>query len=201
MLPLLAHPAAALAYLAVAFALVFVWPTLRLKLATGVNAIVLPAGDTADAFVGRWFKATMAGLFLMTGTAAILPDVAPALGAIAMPWAETRLIAGWTILGAALVWVFIAQVQMGASWRIGIDERPTELRANGLFARSRNPIFLGMRVMLLGLFLVMPNGWSLAFLPLGEVLMQLQVRFEEVHLAKLHGETYRAYSLRVPRWI
>ena len=43
MLSLLPHSAAAFAYLAVAFTLVFVWPTLRLKLATGVNAIVLPA--------------------------------------------------------------------------------------------------------------------------------------------------------------
>ena len=201
MLSLLAHPAAAFAYLTVAFTLVFVWPTLRLKLATGVNAIVLPAGDTADAFVGRWFKATMAGLFLMTGLAAILPDAPPVLGAIALPWPETRLIAGWAVLSAALVWVFLAQVQMGASWRIGIDERPTELRANGLFALSRNPIFLGMRVMLLGLFLIIPNGWSLAFLLLGEVLMQLQVRFEETHLARLHGEAYAAYIVRVPRWI
>jgi protein-S-isoprenylcysteine O-methyltransferase Ste14 len=201
MLSLLPHSAAAFAYLAVAFTLVFVWPTLRLKLATGVNAIVLPAGDTADAFVGRWFKATMAGLFLMTGLTAALPDAAPALGAIALPWPEIRLIAGWAVLGAALVWVFVAQVQMGASWRIGIDKRPTELRANGLFARSRNPIFLGMRMMLLGLFLVMPTGWSLTFLMLGEVLMQLQVRFEEAHLARLHGETYRAYVARVPRWI
>ena len=201
MLSLLAHPAAALAYLAVAFTLVFVWPTLRLKLATGVNAIVLPAGDTADAFVGRWFKATMAGLFLMTGLATFLPDAAPALGAIALPSPEIRLFAGWALLSAALVWVFIAQVQMGASWRIGIDERPTDLRANGLFARSRNPIFLGMRVMLLGLFLVLPNGWSLAFLLLGEVLMQLQVRFEEAHLDRLHGDAYRAYCLRVPRWL
>jgi protein-S-isoprenylcysteine O-methyltransferase Ste14 len=91
---------------------------------------------------------------------------------------------------------------MGASWRIGIDRsRRTELVQAGVFGVSRNPIFLGMRVTLLGLFLVLPNALSLAVLVLGEALVQIQVRLEETHLASLHPEDCAAYRVRVRRWL
>ena len=77
----------------------------------------------------------------------------------------------------------------------------TELVARGLFARSRNPIFLGMRVSLLGFFFLLPNAVTLLTLVLGEVLVQLQVRLEEDFLTKAQGDAYRAYCRRVRRWL
>jgi protein-S-isoprenylcysteine O-methyltransferase Ste14 len=71
----------------------------------------------------------------------------------------------------------------------------------GLFAISRNPIFLAMRVTLLGLFLVLPSAATLSLLVAGEILMQVQVRLEEKHLASLHGAEYAAYCQRVRRWL
>jgi protein-S-isoprenylcysteine O-methyltransferase Ste14 len=35
----------------------------------------------------------------------------------------------------------------------------------------------------------------------GELLMQIQVRLEEAHLAALHGDDYSAYYSRVRRWL
>jgi protein-S-isoprenylcysteine O-methyltransferase Ste14 len=96
----------------------------------------------------------------------------------------------------------LAQAQMGASWRIGIDTNASPpLVTGGLFALSRNPIFLGMRVSLLGLFLVLPNAVTLAILLAGEVLMQIQVRFEEDHLEATGGADYLAYHSSVGRWL
>lgn len=90
----------------------------------------------------------------------------------------------------------------GVVWRIGIDtERETELVQGGLFAISRNPIFLAMRVQLLGLFLVVPSAVTLALLVAGEILLQVQVRLEEAYLCDLHGDRYLAYSARVRRWL
>jgi hypothetical protein len=54
-----------------------------------------------------------------------------ALG-VGTPW--PRL--GWTLMAAGLALVVAAQAQMGASWRIGIDDRPTALRTGGVFALS-----------------------------------------------------------------
>ena len=91
---------------------------------------------------------------------------------------------------------------MQKSWRIGIDEDvKTELVQTGLFKLSRNPIFLGMRVMLLGLFLVLPSAATLVILFVGDLLIQIQVRLEEEFLTRTHGKTYLAYQKQVRRWI
>ena len=198
---ILAHPLTLFVYVVLTFAAVFVWPTLRLRLSNGINALVLPRGDSGEAVVGRWFKGALIILAAMSALAAFAPSPYDVIGPIALPYVEVRLVAGWAIRATALIWIAIAQVQMGRSWRIGVDPQKTELKAKGLFAVSRNPIFLGMRAMLLGVFLVAPNALSLAVLLLGEALMQLQVRFEEAHLEASEGETYRAYRARVPRWL
>ena len=52
------------------------------------------------------------------------------------------------------------------------------------------PIYLVMRVNLLGFFFVLPNAATLLILVLGEVLMQIQVRLEEEYLRQVHGEDY-----------
>ena len=50
-------------------------------------------------------------------------------------------------MGLSLVIMLVAQAQMGLSWRIGIDEKNrTGLVTQGLFALSRNPIFLSLRI-------------------------------------------------------
>jgi protein-S-isoprenylcysteine O-methyltransferase Ste14 len=106
------------------------------------------------------------------------------------------------ILLVSLVWVALAQVQMGKSWRIGIDkENKTDLVETGIFSLSRNPIFLGMRAMLFGLFLMIPNALTLLTWILGDVLMQIQVRLEEEFLRSVHGDGYQDYKTRVRRWI
>ena len=66
---------------------------------------------------------------------------------------------------------------------------------------SRNPIFLGMRLTLLGLFLILPNAFTLVVMVAGDLLMQIQVRLEEDFLTKTHGETYLNYCKRTRRWI
>jgi protein-S-isoprenylcysteine O-methyltransferase Ste14 len=109
---------------------------------------------------------------------------------------------GYVLLLLSLGWITCAQYQMGRSWRIGFkeDDLP-DLVKTGLFARSRNPIFLGMRVTLLGLFLVFPCAVTLAILALSEALIAIQVRLEEAHLSKSLGETYLAYAAATPRWL
>ncbi len=102
----------------------------------------------------------------------------------------------------SLVWTVLAQIQMGNSWRIGIDEeRKTALVRSGVFGVSRNPIFLGMMVTILGVFLMIPNALTLLFLVLGVVLIQIQVRLEEEFLLKTHGADYEDFRKHVRRWL
>jgi protein-S-isoprenylcysteine O-methyltransferase Ste14 len=58
-----------------------------------------------------------------------------------------------------------------------------------------------MRLNLLGLFLVQPNTLTALLLLGGELLMQVQVRLEEAHLAALYGPPYAEYRARTPRWL
>jgi protein-S-isoprenylcysteine O-methyltransferase Ste14 len=110
--------------------------------------------------------------------------------------------AGLFLLAVSFIWTLLAQAQMGNSWRIGIDANTkTPLVTHGIFGISRNPIFLGMRVTLLGLFLILPNAVTFATLLLGDALMQIQVRLEEEHLRQTHGEAYRNYCQRTRRWL
>lgn len=69
------------------------------------------------------------------------------------------------LLLTLLAWMVVAQAQMGESWLIGIDEEwRTPLVRQRVFGFSRNPIFLGMMLTLLWLFLVVPNAVTLLVL-------------------------------------
>lgn len=132
---------------------------------------MLPLDDTAHGFVGRFFKATIGAIFLLL-IALSLGVPTSATGPLLWLESATLRLVGWTLLAVSLAWIITAQAQMGASWRIGIDTSiPTKLVTSGVFAVSRNPIFLGMRAGLLGLFLVLPNAATLAIFVLGEALI------------------------------
>ncbi len=109
---------------------------------------------------------------------------------------------GIVFMVLALVWIVIAPNQMGNSWRIGIDQgHVTELVTSGVFKYSRNPIFLGIIVSVVGFFMVLPNAVTLAIVALDIALIQVQVSLEEVYLLEQHGEKYQGYCRKVRRWI
>lgn len=193
---------ALLTYFLVYFALAFVWRSIVVYRRSGQNPFVLPADDTAYGYVGRAFKAVMISTAALVTLNAVDPEAVAGFGEFSLLRLPLLRIMGWVLLIASLAWLLIAQAQTGNSWRIGIDaENRTALVTRGLFTVSRSPIFLAMRVNLLGLFLVLPHGVTLAILVAGEVLIQVQVRLEEQHLTSLHGEPYAHYRIRVRRWV
>lgn len=59
---------------------------------------------------------------------------------------------------SGIVAAFAAQMSMGASWRIGVDDdERTGLVTTGAFRLVRNPIFTAVLVAFLGLTLMVPN--------------------------------------------
>jgi protein-S-isoprenylcysteine O-methyltransferase Ste14 len=196
------HRYGLLGYFALYFFLGFVWRSLLVFRQTGINPIVLPATDDAYGYVGRAFKLAMLACMGVVLTITFVERADVWLGSYPALQAPALRLTGWVLLLLALVWLLVAQAQMGIAWRVGIDaHQPTPLVQHGLFSRSRNPIFLSMRVALLGLVLVVPSAATLVLLVAGELLMQVQVRLEEQHLSGLHGERYAAYCDRVRRWL
>jgi protein-S-isoprenylcysteine O-methyltransferase Ste14 len=193
---------ALLGFFVLFFLSAFVWRSLVVYRRSGKNPLVLSVNDDAYGYVGRAFKTVIAAVAVVVTLNAVNPGSVLWLGVIALLQDRGLEIAGWMLLLVSLGWMLVAQMQMGISWRVGIDsQNATPLVSRGLFTLSRNPIFLAMRVNLLGLFLILPNGATLATLVAGELLMQIQVRLEEAHLAALHGELYAQYKARVRRWL
>ena len=169
---------------------------------TGINPYVMGKEDNAHDFIGKLFRI----LVIMVPLVVVINTFSTTTYAYFLPvtWLQHPLLVGvgWALLLVSLIWIATAQGQMGLSWRIGIDnQHQTELVQKGLFRLSRNPIFLGMRLNLLGLFLVLPNAVTLVILVLGDVLIQIQVRLEEAYLSQVHGEQYQSYCQQVRRWL
>ena len=101
-----------------------------------------------------------------------------------------------------LAFAFIGQLQMGNAWRTGIDEKiKTELITHGLFKYSRNPIYLGLLISILGFFLMAPNALSLCCLVLAYPSVEIKIRFEEEHMEKMHSVEFEKYKKKVRRWV
>ena len=189
-------------YLLAWFALAFAWRSYLTWKRTGRNPYRLGSTDSAHDFVGVLFRLTMivcAGVVVIYSSSS---DLYRYLAPIIWLQHPTLVVSGVALLLVSFVWILIAQQQMGDSWRIGIDhELKTQLVSEGVFKFSRNPIFLGMRVNLLGLFLILPNAVTLTVLALGDALMQIQVRLEEEYLSRMHGADYEQYRRQTRRWI
>ena len=191
-------------YLILFFGIAFIWRSYKTWQATGVNPYRLGdyQQDSLYGLTGRLFRLISFGTIGVVLLYAFADGVYGYLGLI--DWLQTPLITviGLGLLFVSLVWVIAAQTQMGTSWRIGIDnESKTALVTQGVFGLSRNPIFLGMRVNLAGLFLVLPNALTLVLWVLGDVIIRVQVYLEEDYLRQQHGETYNQYSQQVRRWL
>ncbi len=189
-----------LAFFFVYFFVCFVWRRVIQWRATGINPVVIPRGDSTAAYVGRGFKLSLAILLLDLSITSIWPSLHVAW-ALNLPRSVGLQALGIALLVTSLLICAIAQIQMGTSWRIGIDKSPTRLIQHGLFRFSRNPIFLSMRLSLLGLLLIWLTPLSFAAAIVGEMSMQIQVRLEEEHLKDLHHDAYVQYQSKVRRWL
>lgn len=189
-------------YLLAYFIAAFFWRSYRVWRATGFNPVVFKGSDNAHDFIGRLFKLLFAVIVAVVILYAFLPSTYHYV--MPLPWLEHPIVSliGVILLLVSLLWTVVAQAQMGESWRIGIDtEHKTNLVQRGVFRISRNPIFVGMMVTLLGLFLVIPNVATLIVLLVGLILIGIQVRLEEEYLLTTHGDAYVQYRRNVRRWI
>lgn len=101
-----------------------------------------------------------------------------------------------------LVFLLLTLVSFGKSFRVGIDiERPDRLVTTGVFAFSRNPIYVAFGFVLAGQFLVFPNWILLVYLAAGIWLFHRQVLREEEFLRKRYGQEYAEYCNRVRRYL
>jgi protein-S-isoprenylcysteine O-methyltransferase Ste14 len=90
--------------------------------------------------------------------------------------------------------------------RSGQSENPwsptTRIVDRGPFRVSRNPLYLQMVVVCIGVAVARWSVWTLALAPVvGWVLQRLAIAPEEAYLERKFGDAYLAYKRRVRRWL
>ncbi len=187
-------PLAVLAYLLVALA----WPTWRTWRRAGVFPVVFHReAETAQRVLGGLLGLLLFGLALWSLLVVWVEPGRLGIWPLGAGWQAI----GWLLFFGGLAVSLVSQAQMGASWRVGIDDRPTSLVTGGLFAVSRNPIFFGMFLSFLGVVLITPAPWTVTGFAVAAPLISLQVRLEERNLLRIHGQAYLAYAARVGRFL
>lgn len=189
-------------YFIIYFGVAFVAKSFIVAKRIGKTPLVLPKDDSAYGLIGLYFKLTLIAMFIYVLVFAFLPGLHNYFLPIKTIDKPIIKYIGIVLLAFALLWTIIAQTHMKDSWRIGIDTTTkTDLITSGLFGVSRNPIFFGMIISLLGLFLTIANAFTAMFLILGYVLIQVQIRLEEEFLSKQHEEKYLTYKKKTRRLI
>ena len=135
-------------------------------------------------------------------TTAAWPESSVRVETTDRPGADLRRLTGAALLFGGIALLVAAQLNLGASWRIGIEEgsRPG-LVTGGLYRFCRNPIFVAILVMLGGYTLLLPTRLSLVLLLGAFIGIRQQVLAEEAYLVRAYGEGYRAYARQVGRFV
>lgn len=132
--------------------------------------------------------------FLLLGFVA---DRLLTLPPLPLPWWIGALVA---VGGAALEWRAFQLLR-----RAGEDPKPWvttgQVVGEGLYARTRNPMYLGMAIIQLGLALAFGTlmGALFTFVACGVVGSTVIAR-EEAYLERKFGAGYLMYKARVARW-
>ena len=89
--------------------------------------------------------------------------------------------------------------------RVGTNIQPWKpaltLVTEGIYARMRNPMYVGLTLLLFGLAVALASDWMLILAVPTVLLLHFGVvKREERYLEATFGESYRAYMRRVPRY-
>jgi protein-S-isoprenylcysteine O-methyltransferase Ste14 len=122
---------------------------------------------------------------------------------ISAPLSDILFAAGWLLVAAMVALDFSAMRTMArAKTTIRPDKASEHLVTTGAFSFTRNPIYLGNTLLMIGVGLITGIAW---FLPLAIVAafltQKLAIEREERHLEARFGKRYRDYAKRVRRWI
>ena len=107
----------------------------------------------------------------------------------------------WLMGSSILLWSFWNFIVQGRGTPSPTDP-PKELVAVGFYRYVRNPMYVGIFLILLGHFLWFKFLWLIAYLAITFVIVHLFVTlYEEPTLKRNFGAGYEAYLKNVPRWI
>ena len=139
--------------------------------------------------------------FLVSTVLTVLYDVELVHADIIAPSVVSLNAAVIGFIGIAVV--VIAQVQMGRSWRIGVQQsESTDLISSGLYSKSRNPIYFGILLYWVAMCVTLPQPAIWLCAAICWLSIELIVRtIEEPYLQRVHGAAFEDYCRTTRRYL
>jgi protein-S-isoprenylcysteine O-methyltransferase Ste14 len=141
----------------------------------------------------RWLRRTPVQTFILCPLAVVAFELVLHHGApVVVPWLL------WGYLQYRLVGRYRLPLAGGSA---GMDVPPQRIISRGPYRFTRNPMYLGHLVFLLGLALTFWSWFAVAILAGRALWFHRRVLQDEQRLEGLFGAEYAAYRARVKRWI
>jgi len=163
----------------------------------GIKAIVFGATDKSDfllvPFVLVILYAICSGAFGL-----------PIWKSLVSPFWETQIpgTVGIVLCAASVIGIAATLVSFGDSFRVGIDEhKPDKLVTTGMFAFTRNPIYVYFDAFFCGQFLIHRNIIIAAASAGFALAIHRQILREEKFLIAYYGGEYEEYCKKVRRYL
>ncbi|KRR03605.1 protein-S-isoprenylcysteine methyltransferase [Bradyrhizobium jicamae] len=150
-----------------------------------------------------------------TANVIVRPPIAWALAVLAgfalnwlmpLPFLPAALPAGWfgamvfVVALALLAWAVATMTRAGSNVPTNLPS--TTIVDTGPYRFTRNPIYLGMVLGLIGLAIAFDSLWLLMTLvPFALVIRYGVIAREEAYLERKFGDVYRRYCAQVRRWL
>lgn len=163
----------------------------------GIKAMVFGATDKSDFLLVPF---VMAIIYAVCAGAFGLPLWKP----LKTPFWETQLpgIIGVALGVIAVIGIAASLKSFGDSFRVGIDEKkPDKLITTGMFAFSRNPIYVCFNIFLVGQFLIHRNITIAVATVCFALTIHRQILREEKFLRSHYGSNYDVYCQKVRRYL
>lgn len=124
--------------------------------------------------------------------------------ALSLPIVFQSAVAGWAIFACGLLLAALGRREFAKAGTEVLPASPknSALVASGPFRRTRNPMYLGLLLVMIGLALVL--GTAAAYFAAAVFFLfadRVSIPYEEAKMEAQFGEEYRAYKKTVRRWI
>ena len=123
-----------------------------------------------------------------------------------LPFVPAAVPAGWlggaVCVAALALFAWAIATIMRAGSNVPTNRPTRSIVDTGPYRFTRNPIYLGMMLALVGLAIAFDSLWPLVTLvPFALVIRYGVIAREEAYLERTFGEVYRRYRARVRRWL
>jgi protein-S-isoprenylcysteine O-methyltransferase Ste14 len=158
---------------------------------------MIPRGYDAGSGMLRWLTRTPVQTFVLCPLAVIVVELALHGGKLVfVPWGCVLL--AWGYLQYLLVGNYRLPLAGGGR---GMEVPPERIIATGPYRYTRNPMYLGHLVFMMGLAVTFWSWFALVLLGARAVWFHRRVLHDERRLEARFGADYVAYQRQVSRWI